>query len=243
MTTELKLQPPPGVPAPPPGMAAVHSRRWMKGIVWMGLASMVLLAGIVAAPRLVHRCRGCGISGETNNARQLGMALFDFEDEYGRFPDDTTIADVKRKTGSSWMFGTSTSNEFLKQLIAAGITQSEGMFYVRYPGAKRPDNLIDTEARTLAPGECGFSYILGGSIKSDPARPLAVTRLIPGTHLFDRQCLQGKAVVLLAGCSVQSYPITRDGRVMIDGKDLFDPSQPFWRGIPPVVKWPAGTPP
>ena len=32
---------------------------------------------------------------------------------------------------------------------------------------------------------------------------------------------------------------TDDGRVIITGKDLFDPEQPFWKGDVPPIKWPA----
>ena len=48
-----------------------------------------------------------------------------------------------------------------------------------------------------------------------------------------------KNYVSLASCyGVQSFPIGKDGKVMIDGLDLFDPAQPFWDGKVPPILWP-----
>ena len=63
--------------------------------------------------------------------------------------------------------------------------------------------------------------------------------LIPGTYTFDRSALGGEALVLQADGSVISMKIETDGRVLIDSKDYFDPSQPMWMGSKPDVRWPA----
>lgn len=69
-----------------------------------------------------------------------------------------------------------------------------------------------------------------------------VTPLVPGKRLFDtkssRKYFSGKAIILHAENSVRSYPVDSSGHVWIDGKSLFDPSQPFWDGKVPDVKWP-----
>ena len=72
----------------------------------------------------------------------------------------------------------------------------------------------------------------------NPSRLLVVAPLVKGKTTFDPAVLGGKAVVLRVDNSVQSFPIGKDGRVMIDGLDLFDPAQPFWDGKVPPVLWP-----
>ena len=86
--------------------------------------------------------------------------------------------------------------------------------------------------------KCAFSYFSGMNAAGNPGRPLVVAPLVKGKTTFDPAVLGGKAVVLRVDNSVQSFPIGKDGRVMIDGLDLFDPAQPFWDGKVPPVLWP-----
>ena len=64
--------------------------------------------------------------------------------------------------------------------------------------------------------------------------------LVPGQMKFDynhcKEFFDGMALVLFIDNSVKSLPVDKAGRVLIDGKDLFDPSQPFWGGEAPEVK-------
>lgn len=248
MDLQTLPQPPPGVPAPSAGPEARRSKCWMKAIIWMGVGSvtMMVLAGLVA-PLVLRAAKKAPSTQALSNARQIGLALFDFESDYGKFPDASTIADVKSATGTTWHLKDDTSNDLLKQLIAAGITTSEEIFFARIFGSKKPDNVIASNRQTLARGQCGFAYILGGGSKSDPARPLIVSPLIPGTLLFDPQPFEGKAVVLRPDNSAVTLKIQPDGRVLgLGGKDIFDPSQPYWGGVAPVVKWadlPSSPPP
>lgn len=36
----------------------------------------------------------------------------------------------------------------------------------------------------------------------------------------------------------RSFSVEADGRVLIDGLDIFDPKQPFWENSKPDIKWP-----
>lgn len=176
----------------------------------------------------------------TSNARQIGMVLFDFESEYGRFPDASTIAEVKKKTSTDWPLADATSNDLLKQLIVTGLVSSEGIFFAKGSGIHRSDERFRNEGEALAPGECGFAYLPGQLSVGNPSRPLLVAPLIPGTRRFDPKPFDGKAIVLRMDNSVSSVPITRDGRVL-DGRgvDLLDPTNTVWVGNPPVIKWQA----
>lgn len=112
------------------------------------------------------------------------------------------------------------------------------MFYAHIAGVHKPDDLIDGD-HALESGECGFAYI-GNLVTTDQvARPIAISPLIPGTTRFDPKPFDGKAVILWTDNSVRSLPIERkSGRVMLDGKNLLDPSHPVWGGKPPVVALP-----
>ena len=64
-------------------------------------------------------------------ARQLGLALFEFETEYGKFPDSSTVTAVRRNTGSTLTLPDHTSNGLFAQLIASGIVTTEHVFYAK----------------------------------------------------------------------------------------------------------------
>jgi hypothetical protein len=97
--------------------------------------------------------------------------------------------------------------------------------------------------KALEKGECAFACISGLSSSTDlPSTPVALFPLVPGEKLFDyKLCNEwyvGKAVILFLDNTVKTFPVDKSGHVFINGKDLFDPSQPFWRGKKPEVKWP-----
>jgi hypothetical protein len=165
----------------------------------------------------------------------IALQLFDFDANYGRFPDAGTIAEVQADTRTDLPLGTRTSNDFFRQLLATGI-RSERIFWAPKAGARRPpDDRLGPAA--LAPGECIYSYVPGLRSSSQTHAPIAMAPMIPGTSRFDAVPYQ-KAVILRCDGSVRQESIAADGRVKNKEKDLFDPSQPFWQGRPPRLKWP-----
>lgn len=202
------------------------------------IVGVLIVVSLVLAPSVIRmRPRDRGQSEMVNNARQVGMALFEFEAEYGKLPDETTIAAVRSKTGSSLPLGTKSSNDFFRQLMAGGIAQSEAMFYAKGRGTHKPDGLMDG-SHALAKGECGFLYLLGLSAKGSPYRPIIVAPMIPGTDRFDPKPFEGIAVLLNLDNSATSLPIDKNGHVIVAGKNLFDPTNLIWDGKPPVIVWP-----
>ncbi|MES2924140.1 MAG: hypothetical protein V4819_21495 [Verrucomicrobiota bacterium] len=171
------------------------------------------------------------------------MALFEFDAKYGKFPDATTISAVSKDAAtdlylSKLSLGTKSSNDYFRQLLAGGFTQSERMFYARIHGAKKPDDNIKG-AEALKKGECGFAYLAGLSSEGNPSRPLIVTPLIPGTDRFDPKRFDGKAVIRRMDNSVISMNINSSGHVMLDGKNLLDPTNPVWgKSDKFVIVWP-----
>lgn len=203
------------------------------GVVILGIAG---LAGLTA-PMVIRQRKKADQTEAVSNARQIGLALFEFEAEYGSFPNDSTAAVVADTTKTERVSGT-TSNARFRQLIRAGIMQSEMPFHARVPGSHNPDNMMDGD-HALQVGECSFSYVENLVTDDKVARPIAMTPLISGSTRFDPQPFDGKAVILWTDNSVRSLPIDRNsGQVIFDGKNLLDPSHPIWGGKPPVIAWP-----
>ena len=165
-------QPPADAPAPSPSEEALQSRRWWK---WLWIVSLLPIVILLAWPLFVRSRKRtvCDITEDINNARRIGIVLFEFHEEYGSYPDITTIAAVQSKTGTHLALGDKTSNDFFRQLLAAGMTKSESMFYFKTKGIHRPDGKIDG-ASALAKSECGFTYFLGATKDTNPSRPLVV---------------------------------------------------------------------
>ena len=167
------------------------------------------------------------------NLRQIGLGMFEFESEYGEFPNERTAAMVKEATETKKEIKGATANDCFYQLMAAEII-ALNLFTFEKPVAN-PENPRSKPAKL---DKCAYSYISGLNAAGNPSRPLVVAPLVKGKTTFDPKILAGRAVVLYVDNSVRSFPIENDGRVLIDGKDLFDPAQPFWGGKVPPVKWP-----
>ncbi len=203
------------------------------GFLFIGIA---MLAGL-AAPLVIRQRKKADQTEAVGNARQLGLVLNVFKEEYGSYPDDATAQAVADKTHTAKITG-STANDRFRQLIRAETDAAESLFYVHTPGVHKPDGIMD-DNHALEKGECGFAYIGNGATSDSVVRPLAITPLIPGTTRFDPKPFDGKAVILWTDESVKSLPIDRTtGRVILNGKDLLDPSHPVWGGKPPVIALP-----
>ena len=73
----------------------------------------------------------------------------------------------------------------------------------------------------------------------NPSRLLIVTPLIPGTDRFDPKRFDGKAIIMRMDNSVSSININSSGYVMLNGKNLLDPTNPVWgKGDKFVIAWP-----
>ena len=164
-----------------------------------------------------------------NNARQIGLGLFEFENEFGAFPNEETAAAIKLASGTSARLGAATANDCFYQLVAANIVMAPAIFTWEEP--RQDKDPVGLE-------KCAFSFLSGMNAAGHPDRPLAVAPMVPGTGIFDRKALGGKAVVLRVDNSVISLPIEQDGTVFMNGMDLFDPAQPFWAGKVPPIRWP-----
>ena len=203
----------------------------------MGLVSIAALIVLFLSLTGGRRHRGRDQLEAVNSARQIGFTLFDFESEYGAYPNADTVVAVQKATGTTLNLGTKTSNDFFRQLLAANFTQNEKMFYAKGSGIRKPDDVI-AGTKALEKGECGFTYFLGASKLDNPSRPLAAAPMIPGTDRFDPEPFEGKAVFLKIDNSVISLPIDKHGHVIYAGRNLMDPHHPIWDGHAPSIAWP-----
>jgi prepilin-type N-terminal cleavage/methylation domain-containing protein len=217
----------------------LHTRRGFTLVELLVVIVIIAALAGLTAPMVIRQRKKADQTEAVNNARQIGLAMFEFETEYGSFPGGDTGGTVKDNTQSALTYSADDSNGFFRQLIGAGYTQSETMFYAKIPGSKKPDGNIVGDA-AIAPDECGFGYIISGTVGlstgGNPARPYVVTPLLGATgQEFDVNPFDGKAVVLRIDNSVSSLQILPDKTVNLSpGKKLLD------TGTGTVWETPAG---
>ncbi len=233
-------QPPPDQPPPSqPSSQAIDSRIKAKRIWWLGGLSFAfcLMAFVLplAYQSLSHPDRPLAI----HHIKQLSTLLFEFDSEYGQYPDASTIAAVQARTKTTLPLGSGSASQLFRQLLVTSPGIDEEPFWAKTTTSpKKPDDIFTTDATALAKGECAFAYIAGHKASDDADIPILLTPLIPGTHEFDPKPFDGKAIILCNDNTATAHPIDKHGHVIINGMDIFDPRQPFWHGKAPDVKWP-----
>lgn len=189
------------------------------------LVVIVIIAALagLTAPMVIRQRKKADQTEAVSNARQVGLAMFEFENEYAGYPDATTATAVTAATGSTLNISGTTANDYFRQLIAGNFTQNEKMFFAKIANVKKPDEDI-VGAKALAEGEVGFGYLLnntvGFSAAGNPSRPLVVTPLLNNATdgTFDSGPFDGKAIVLKMDNSVTSLNIrTSDNKVLLGG--------------------------
>jgi len=189
------------------------------------LVVIVIIASLagLTAPMVIRQRKKADQTEATSNARQIGFAMFEFETEYGTFPDADTEAEVLNEKG--FTLGSGSSNAFFRQLFAADITQSETMFYAKSAYSRtKPDGNIQP-ASCLEPGEVGFAYLMDGtaglSTAGNPARVIVAAPLLTGGTDFDPDPYDSKAVVLRIDNSVTSLTINSENQAVLtkDGQN------------------------
>ncbi len=195
---------------------------------WLIVIVFISIIAVLTAPQVIRCPKKPDQSEATSNLRQIGLALFEFDTEYGTYPSDATAAQVtKNNPGHGFDLSGKSSNALFRQLFAANITQSEQMFYAKISGAEKPDGNI-TAGKALEPHEVGFGYIPRLSTAGNPSRVLAFAPIIPGTDRFDPKPFEGFAVFLRIDNSVASVKIDENGHAIVDGQNVLSPKHPVW---------------
>jgi prepilin-type N-terminal cleavage/methylation domain-containing protein len=220
------------------------NNRTRRGFTLVELLVVIVIIAALAgltAPMVIRQRKKADQTEAVNNARQIGLALFEFETEYGTFPDDATAVAVKDATDTTQVAGVSANDRF-RQLIRAGIAQSEAMFYAKTGFTKKPDGILDTDQNALAKGEVGFGIIMDGGTKGlsaagNPSRPIiAAPFKVAMDGTFDSDFYDGKAVILKLDNSVTSLPIVKTtGNVKINGKSMLETGADTVWGVTTLV--------
>lgn len=158
-----------------------------------------------------------------NSMSTLVLAFHEFAQKHASFPSEVTAKALEKTFPGSVKLDPSSADDFLNQVA---LEYSE------------PASLSACMTGDAVNKRWICSYIPGAAPTSDPKRPVALLPLIHGKPLFDAAVLSGKAVIAFADCSVRSFPIEPDGRVLINGLDIFDPKHPYWENSKPHIMWP-----
>ncbi len=220
------------------------NRQLRRGFTLVELLVVIVIIASLAgltAPMVIRQRKKADQTEATNNARQIGLALFEFETEYGSYPDNGTApgtGDVPFTPATS----IGTAEDAFHQLFAAGMTTSEDMFYAKIAGATKPDGDYTTAETCLADGENGFAYMMDTaadalSTGGNSARVLVATPMIDTTN-FDTGPFDGKAVFLKMDNSVSSARIVATADEPTEGTiDVLSDTggSSVWGGSPPNV--------
>jgi len=214
-------------------MKAPAKFRWWRVLI---VTSVILVPlGFLTCPPV----RGCrkdpNRTEAVNNAREVHKALWGFMEKYGRLPSPETIEEVRKSTGTTIPLGTASSNDYLRQLIAAGA--DERMFYSGSKKFRRSDGRVDGK-HALEKGECGFAYVVGIGMSDNPSMPVLMGPVIPGEKRFDPKPFDKKVVLLRLDGSATSLTINIHGHIALGGGKSIDPANPEWEGMPINIVWP-----
>lgn len=215
------------------------------------LVVIVIIASLAAlsAPMIMGQVKKAAKTEAISNSKQIALAMFEFDNDYGSFPDADTLIDLGGSfptpppvTGAA----DANSNGYFRQLIHAGIVQSEEIFYAKTAESKKPDGNMSSNTEALAAKECGFGYIMDTddalSSSGNPSRVIVVTPLASGsTAAFDAEPLGGFAIALkidqsASALRIRTAPGATTGIAIAGGADLM--AADFWGDITPTIKGP-----
>ena len=223
-----------------------HRRRGFTLVELLVVITIIVALAGLTAPQLAKFLKYRDRMVATNNAKQLFFGLSEFSEQYGSLPDRETATEVIERTNTTLKLDGDSSNDYFRQLIAAGIFKSEDPCYALTAGSKRkPDNILDG-SDALKPGEVGFSYLLNGTSAmptDNPTRIIAVTPVADARKgLFDPGPLGDKAIVLTCDGGVHQFDIQPGTQklYLAKGKTLLDTGDGTRWGpaIHPVIKAP-----
>jgi prepilin-type N-terminal cleavage/methylation domain-containing protein len=213
------------------------------------IAIIAALAGL-ATPAILRAKKSADLTEATNNLRNLGIFMFAFEDEFGTFPSEEIYSDNQNRFKNA--SGGSDANALLGLLLAGGFTNSEEVFYAKGGASvnKKPDNVINSPAKILEAGECGFGYVMinqseAMSTSDNGGRPLLVAPLERNSGgsnpQFNDNPYNGRGVYLRIDQSVKQNQIDEtDKTILLPGNlHLFETGEDtVWDQDNPFVQAP-----
>jgi len=212
------------------------------------IAIIVTIAGL-STPAIIRGKKNGDRLQTINNAKQIGIAISEFENEYGSYPSDDTREDIE--DAEIECPAGDDANAYLAQLIATGFLDAEEVFYAKgVRGTRKGDDIVSSPEEMLAEGENGFGYVMladGEALSSSSAKsttPILVAPLKEGgtEPLFDPEPYNDQMVYLRADGAVVKTRIKPDGEAgLAKGKTLFSTGEDtMWGDDQPEVKEPTG---
>lgn len=187
------------------------------------IAIIAVLAGL-ATPAILKAQKAAAKAQATNNAKEIGTALFGFVEQYGGYPSESTKQQLIDE-GAEVVPEGNDANSYLGQLLAAGSVDSEKIFYVKgVKGSREGDSIFSSPEKLLAEGENGFGYVMleGDEPLSSPSSivPLVVAPLKSGGSdpVFDDGPFAGVYIYLTPDGSVSGGKISPDGKPIAPGR-------------------------
>jgi prepilin-type N-terminal cleavage/methylation domain-containing protein len=211
------------------------------------LVVIVIIASLAAlsAPMIMGQIKKANKAEAISNSKQIGLALFEFDSDYGSYPDKDTAADVTLAFPNADVkapSAVSDSNSAFLQLFQAEIVKSEEIFFAKAAGAKKPDGDISSATTALAKGECGFGYVMNVtdaySTSGNASRIILVTPLAEGSDSFDINPFGGLAVLYKIDNSAVAVKIrpasgAEQGPAIVAGGDF--KAAKFWGSTTPTI--------
>jgi len=187
------------------------------------IAIIATLAGI-GVPVIIAQKKKGDLTEAIANSKSIGLAMFNFDQDYGGYPSEATGTQVDTNNPNSGMTFTGNSNAFFRQLVAAGYADSEKMFYAKAPYTIKPDNNMIGSA-CLAAREVGFAYVMKDASTALPdsgnsGMPLIVAALYNGVAdggQFDPDVYGRKAVIFRMDNSAVAESIRPSDKTVVVG--------------------------
>lgn len=219
------------------------------------ISIIATLAG-VGVPVIIAQQKKGARAEAISNIKQVGMAMFSFDQDYNGYPSRASGTEVDTNNPESNItLAYVTSNDFFRQLIKAGFIDGEKSFYAKSSYTRKADGVITNDS-ALAPGECGFSYVMGrdpdplsSSGNSGQALLLAVAYKDPGgavdqTGKCELDVYDKKAVVFRIDNSATAESIRPSDKLVLvgGGKTLLqgnDKDSVWGDTLTPTLKVPA----
>ena len=126
---------------------------------YFGFIFLIALMAGITAPVIIRQRQKADQTEAVSNARSFGFAMFEFQTEYGKYPDDETAAMVASATGTTQVTGTS-SNARFRQLIRAG---SPGPRRLTTPSPAEPIDRTGSSMMTMPSGKANVVSPISGT--------------------------------------------------------------------------------
>ena len=185
-------------------------------LTWGVVIFLVLLLVGVATPNMLVNPKKSQHQKDVQFAKQWGYALFNFENDFGMYPNDETAEVLKKEyPDKAHLLKTESSNDYLRQLVVAG-----------YIDGGEVVEMLDSD-------EFPFTYVSGLNSACESSLPLLISAFERGRAKVDEKYAKKhynkRIVVLRIDMSVTDRRLD---------DDYFDWSQPHWGGQKPKIVWP-----